>query len=162
MEGFPIQKMKIEINNRQRLRQVNKQKIKKLTLYLMDQANNLDHDKGWNEVSLVFTDDKGIRVVNQVYFSKGEPTDVISLAYDPIPGEEESFSGEIIVNVEQALKHGSEKWSEDKELALYLAHGCDHLMGETDLDEAGRKRMRARELRWLKKAEESGLIEELI
>ena len=40
-------------------------------------------------------------------------------------------------------------WSADAELALYLAHGFDHLAGSEDAAAAGYRAMRRRELRWL-------------
>jgi ssRNA-specific RNase YbeY (16S rRNA maturation enzyme) len=40
-------------------------------------------------------------------------------------------------------------WSADLELALYLAHGLDHLAGSSDATAAGYRAMRLRELRWL-------------
>ena len=58
---------------------------------------------------------------------------------------------EIIVNAERAWLAGSRRrgWSPSRELALYIAHGCDHLNDERDTTPAGRRRMRRRELHWL-------------
>lgn len=67
-------------------------------------------------------------------------------------------SAEVFVNVERAVLLGesSKKWSASKELALYIAHGCDHLItGEDDAQADERKRMRGRELRWLKEIDEA-------
>ncbi|MBQ3810327.1 MAG: hypothetical protein II839_05855, partial [Kiritimatiellae bacterium] len=41
------------------------------------------------------------------------------------------------------------RWNADAELALYLAHGFDHLAGSDDATAAGYRAMRRRELRWL-------------
>ena len=46
----------------------------------------------------------------------------------------------------------------DRELALYLAHGCDHLTGADDATPAGRARMRRRELGWLRELALTRLI----
>ncbi len=43
-------------------------------------------------------------------------------------------------------------WSADLELALYVAHGFDHLAGSDDSTAAGYRAMRHRELKWLAKA----------
>lgn len=67
-------------------------------------------------------------------------------------------TAEIFVNVERAaqVRPCSRKWNASRELALYIAHGCDHLIsGEDDARDDERKRMRARELRWLREIPEA-------
>lgn len=49
-----------------------------------------------------------------------------------------------------ALPEAAGEWSADMELALYIAHGCDHLNDSEDSSDAGRLAMRLRELGWLK------------
>ena len=100
------------------------------------------------------TDDAGITQVNATHLAKHEATDVISFYYEPIPGEDERACAELIVNVERAIEEGDRRkgWSASRELALYIAHGCDHFSGADDSTTAGRNRMRRRELRWLKDA----------
>ena len=109
----------------------------------------------------MLTDDALITRVNKKYFDKSDVTDVISFRYDPMPGEDAGYSGEIVVNVQQARRN-PRCGDESRELALYIAHGCDHLSGESDLTPQGYRRMRRRELRWLKQARECGLTEDLI
>jgi rRNA maturation RNase YbeY len=81
------------------------------------------------------------------------PTDVITQRYTPIPGESAGLIGELFVNVERAHQAAPRRtgWSPDHELALYLAHGCDHLTGADDTTPRERARMRRRELAWLRK-----------
>jgi rRNA maturation RNase YbeY len=110
------------------------------------------------ELSLVLTDDIGISRINREYLNRTGPTDVICFKYDPLPGEDNSVGGEIIVNVERALVEGRARGSVARELALYLAHGCDHLAGESDVTKAGYMRMRRRESRWLRDADRLGMI----
>jgi len=91
------------------------------------------------------------------------PTDVITLRYDASPLS--PARGELLVNPVEAaraaaarggpdgpaLLPGEEKlpWSADAELALYVAHGFDHLAGSDDASAADFRAMRRRELRWL-------------
>lgn len=91
------------------------------------------------------------------------PTDVITLRYDATPLS--PTRGELLVNPVEArraaaargapggpaLLPGEESlaWSADAELALYLAHGFDHLAGSDDAAAADFRAMRRRELRWL-------------
>ncbi len=102
---------------------------------------------------MVLVDDGASREINRAHLGHDYATDVISFSFDPIPGDTECGScGEIVVNVEQAERLGHRYGGFARELALYIAHGCDHLSGEDDKTPAQRQRMRRRELRWLKEA----------
>lgn len=100
----------------------------------------------------MLTDDEGIIPANAEYFGKERPTDVISFRYDPIPGEEDSFCGDLIINVDRAVQVGPEQQGTDYELALYLAHGFDHLSGAEDDTPAKKDAMLATETAWLRDA----------
>ena len=77
-------------------------------------------------------------------------------------------TAELIVNAERALIEGTKRkqnadarrgaWSPAHELALYLAHGIDHLAGHDDADASGRRSMRRRERQWIRQAESEGLL----
>lgn len=113
----------------------------------------------WNEVCVVLTDDEGIVPANLEYFGKDRPTDVISFRYDPVPGEEEGFSGDLIINVDRALQVGPDQNGADYELALYIAHGFDHLSGAEDDTPEKKKTMLETETAWLEKINYQGLFE---
>jgi len=108
-------------------------------------------DRRWREICLVLTDDAGIEPLCRTYFGKPRATDVVSFLYQPMPGDDSRYSADIVVNVQRAVERGKHGGA-DRELALYVAHGCDHLMGEDDATRAERLRMRRRELRWLRQA----------
>lgn len=107
----------------------------------------------WQEITVHLYDDDGIASINQTIMDHDGPTDVITQRYAPIPGEPAGLVGELFVNVERAHQAAPRRagWSPDRELALYLAHGCDHLTGADDATPRERVRMRRRELAWLKK-----------
>lgn len=114
--------------------------------------------ESWSEVCVVLTDDEGIIPANREYFGKERPTDVISFRYDPIPGEEEGFSGDLIINVDRAVQVGPDQNGADYELALYIAHGFDHLSGAED-DTPGKKQaMLNTETAWLEEIGELKLF----
>jgi len=98
---------------------------------------------------VVLTDNCGIIPVNREVFSKDRPTDVISFRYDPVPGEENEATGDLIVNVECALREGPAHDGADAELALYIAHGFDHLSGADDNTPQKQAAMRRTEKQWL-------------
>ncbi len=107
-----------------------------------------DPETVWQEVTLLLTDDTGITQYNREFFGKDRATDVISFRSEPIPGEK-GVSGDLIVNVECALHEGPQHDGISAELALYIAHGFNHLSGADDNTPAKRAAMRRTELRWL-------------
>ncbi len=116
----------------------------------------------WGEVSICLADDARIRDINRSFLGHDYPTDVISFTYESIPGEGKALlSGEVIINAAMALRLGRRFGGANRELALYLAHGCDHLSGAEDHTPALRQRMRRRELRWLHEARREGLLQKL-
>ena len=107
-------------------------------------------------MTIHLVDDAGIQQAHLQFFSKNTTTDVISVRYDPFPGET-GFSGEMIVNVQQATRaRCAGGWNHNRELALYIAHGLDHLHGGRDDTPSLQQRMRRRELRWLRHLEHEG------
>lgn len=156
--------MKIKINNQQKNIKLNRPAIKTLTKCLMAKVQKLDRNRIWDELLLIITDNQGIAEINQEVFSRPNPTDVISVSYEPMPHISENSTAEIIVNIQQAVETASrigKRWNKQKEFALYIAHGCDHLWGEDDHNSTGRKRMRRRELNWLKEFNQNSILNNL-
>jgi len=118
----------------------------------------------WDALTVLIVGNSLIRKVHRRIFDQDVVTDVISLQYGPLPGEADVVSGEAFVNVQRAVerKTARSNWNASTELALYIAHACDHLAGEDDSSDIGRKRMRRRELRWLKEAATQGLIDGIL
>lgn len=99
--------------------------------------------------------------VNRACFGKHRTTDVISLAYADDAGGPVGPSAEIFVNVELAVRRAGRGPAGQKELALYLAHGLDHLAGATDRTPRQRRAMLRREGAWLRAAASEGLLNNL-
>jgi len=87
------------------------------------------------EVSILFTDDKFIRLLNNKYRGIDKPTDVLSFSIqegvDKSPVvESEKLLGDIIVSVETAKRQADTlNHSIEKELTVLLIHGLLHLTG---------------------------------
>jgi probable rRNA maturation factor len=126
--------------------------LKRLTDWLGIKLEAATAPDPWSEVCIVLVDDEGITQTNREYFGKNRPTDVISFRYDPVPGENEAWSGDLLVNVDRAVQTGPDHKGIDYELALYIAHGFDHLTGAEDDTDAKRKKMRSTETAWLREA----------
>jgi probable rRNA maturation factor len=139
--------MKTALINRQK-RRINLPAIRRLTAKLAAALEAAGPEPVWQEVTLLLTDDAGITPYNREFFGKDRPTDVISFHSEPIPGEE-GATGDLIVNVECAVREGPQHDGVDAELALYIAHGFDHLSGADDDTTARRAAMRRTETRWL-------------
>lgn len=142
--------MKTHLNNLQTQARLNLPMLQRLSNTLADCLAAADPDTVWGDITVSLTDDAGILPTNREFFGKDRPTDVITFRYDPIPGEEPAVSGDLIVNVECALREGRSREGINFELALYIAHGFDHLSGADDNTPARRAAMRRTEMKWLK------------
>jgi rRNA maturation RNase YbeY len=131
--------------------------LRALVRFLMTLARRADPAREWGEIHIMLTDNTGILKYNRATFGRDHVTDVITMTYAPAPGTP-AWSGELIVNAELARELGPRYGGAGRELALYLAHGCDHLTGGEDNTPNERRQMRRRELRWLAAAAEAGLL----
>ena len=106
----------------------------------------------FREVTVVLQDDEFSAEVHAAVNGVEGATDVITQPYDPMPGEAPGVRGELYVNCERALAAAPRRrgWSPAKELLLYVAHGMDHLSGADDFTPEDYRRMRRRELEWLR------------
>jgi probable rRNA maturation factor len=144
--------MKTKLLNQQKSHPIQIQRLKQLTDWLGKKLESATAPERWSEVCIVLVDDAGITRINREYFGKNRPTDVISFRYDPVPGENTAWSGDLMINVDRAVQVGPEHKGIDYELALYIAHGFDHLGGAEDDTDAKRKKMRRTETAWLREA----------
>lgn len=142
---------------------MNAGRIKALTAWLINRTHRLDKQTLWGEIEVILSNDANIAAVKEQVFNRKEITDVIALRYNPVPGIEKHTSAELFINVQRAAQRkNTTGWNPSKELALYLAHGCDHLAGADDSTKAEYNRMRNRELRWLREADKLNLTDNLI
>ena len=144
--------MKSSILNQQQNHRIQIQSLKQLIDWLGRKLETVTAPDRWSEVCVVLVDDEGMTQTNREYFGKNRPTDVISFRYDPVPGERNAWSGDLIINVDRAVQVGPQHKGIDYELALYIAHGFDHLSGADDDTDANRKKMRTTETAWLREA----------
>lgn len=147
--------MNVTVCNHQRKIKVDRRAIIEATRKLAAFAERrcAPGERPWRELVIHVLDDAGIAPVNAAVVGHEGATDVITQRYDPLPGEPGGLQGELFVNAQRAAEVAAraKRWSFDRELALYLAHGCDHLTGADDHAPADYTRMRRRELSWLKR-----------
>lgn len=93
-------------------------------------------------LSVVFVDDPTLARLHAEHLDDPSPTDV--MAFDL--GEDGGAAGELYVSVDRARAEARRRdLSPDRELALYVVHGCLHLCGFDDHGERPRRRMRRAE-----------------
>uniref|UniRef100_UPI003FF099D4 rRNA maturation RNase YbeY n=2 Tax=Fusobacteriaceae TaxID=203492 RepID=UPI003FF099D4 len=96
-------------------------------------------------MSLLFTGNDEIQVINREYRDKDQPTDVISFAYH----ETEDFDigpydtlGDIVISLERVVEQAKEyNHSDKRELFYVLTHGILHLLGYDHIEEEDKKEM---------------------
>ena len=154
--------MKTTLLNQQTNHPIHQQRLDNLIGWLGGKLEAKTAPAAWDEVTVVLVDNDGITQTNREYFGKNRPTDVISFRYDPVPGEAEAWGGDLVINIDRAVEVGPEHKGADYELALYIAHGFDHLSGAEDDTPEKRKKMRATETAWLRQAGNEGLLGSLI
>ena len=103
----------------------------------------------FGELTVVLTDDAAMPGYKAGCFGLRAQTDVVAQAYEAVPGGG-GATAELVLNAERALAEGGRRaGGPARELALYLAHGLDHLAGRDDDTPARRRAMRRRETAWL-------------
>lgn len=107
-----------------------------------------------SEISLTFTDDEGIRVLNRDYRHLDQPTDVLSFPLleeagdEPsvLDGEQDYLLGDIVISLERAALQAAEfGHSLEREVGFLLVHGLLHLLGYDHDTPEGEGDMRERE-----------------
>jgi len=121
----------------------------------------------WHDITVLLVGHKAMIGAHRAVFGKSGSTDVISMVYAPLPGIDDSGTAELLVNVERAQEEGRKgrrgsSWSPTHELALYLAHGINHLTGADDATPCDRRKMRARDLHAVHAADRAGLLRGLL
>lgn len=108
------------------------------------------------EVSVLFTDDKFIKSLNNKYRGVDKPTDVLSFSLregsvkNP-EAESDKFLGDIIISVETARRQADNlNHSMEKELTVLLIHSLLHLTGYAHEEDKDYKIMREKESEILK------------
>ncbi len=130
-------------------------KIKMLTRAAVIAA--LEHEQYHNpcEVSVTYTDNEGIRVLNRQYRQADQPTDVLSFPLmdfsgesdEPVADEPVVSLGDIVISLERAREQAEEYGhSFEREVAFLTVHSMLHLLGyDHETNEADEQDMRARQ-----------------
>ena len=134
----------VDIVRNQRTFSIDARALRKLARVLAAKAG-----RPLRDITLILVDDAGIAPINAAAVGHNGATDVITIVYPSLPGEEPGDSAEIVLNVECAWKQGGGGDGANRELAYYLAHAFDHLAGHDDATPAARTAMHRRERRWL-------------
>lgn len=143
----------IQIVNQHPSIRLNTRAIKALAKELCSFAEAVAKRNGapiYDELTLIFTDAEQIADIHAATMDIPTTTDVITLPYEPMPGV--PLGAELIISIDMAKSKARANWDASHELALYIAHGIDHLAGNDDHEPHEYRSMRARELRWLRRS----------
>jgi len=88
------------------------------------------------ELSIVLTDDAGIRPLNAQWRNVDAATDVLSFPMDEGP-----LLGDVMISTETAQRRTSDEWALRDELIFLLIHGVLHLVGHDHAEADERARM---------------------
>ncbi len=104
------------------------------------------------QLSVLLTDDEGVRVLNRDYRGKDRPTNVLSFPADPLPGlpEEGQPLGDLAFAYETCAGEATDKGLPIEHHASHLiVHGLLHLVGYDHIGEDEAEAMEALEIRVL-------------
>ncbi|HEY6403813.1 MAG TPA: rRNA maturation RNase YbeY [Blastocatellia bacterium] len=127
--------LEIEVINRQRLREVDRNRAAALSRAVLDRIGRPEA-----VLTVTFISDRAMRRLNRDYRGIDKPTDVLSFAYhedeEAVAGDETRHIGDVVISVETAERYARElALSFDREIEHLLIHGALHLAGydhETD------------------------------
>ncbi|MDO4754374.1 MAG: rRNA maturation RNase YbeY [Bacillota bacterium] len=108
------------------------------------------------EVSLLLTDDQGIRELNQLHRNIDTPTDVLSFpqyhGLAEIKGISFPYLGDIVISIETAQRQATEfGHSTEREISYLTVHSILHLLGYDHMEEKEKWFMRCAEKEIMKK-----------
>lgn len=96
-------------------------------------------------ISLAVVDNRKMRELNRRYLRHDHTTDVLAFLLD-----DNHFFGEVVVSAQFAIDEARRrKIDPQEELLRYVAHGVLHLLGYDDRTPAKKKRMWAKQERYL-------------
>jgi probable rRNA maturation factor len=154
--------MNIGVTDLQKKFRVNQAALKRIVRFFMEKSARMDPTRNWVECSIVVVGHEQMISLNESVLRHKGTTDVITFTYPTTPGETPGWRGEIVVNIDEASEVARDRGETiNRELSLYIAHGCQHLGGADDRTESERADMNRRQNRWLNEAESAKLIQPL-
>ncbi|MEY4167341.1 MAG: hypothetical protein RIR52_1165 [Acidobacteriota bacterium] len=141
----------VEVINRQRSHQIDRQRVAGLAQSVLDAIN-----EPAASLSIIFVRDRRMRELNRQWRGMDRPTDVLSFAYHendeengPLAmGDECQHLGDVVISVETAERYAAKYGiSFGREIDQLIIHGTLHLAGydhETDEGQMNRLEKRLR------------------
>ena len=147
-------KLKIYFENEQDKLPI-KYKLKMLIREAVEATLDFEDYRNTCEVSVTFTDNEGIRELNNKFRQIDRPTDVLSFPLFDFEGDTEeppvdeimNMLGDIVISLERAHEQADEfGHSFEREVAFLTVHSMLHLLGyDHEISEEDDKNMRARQ-----------------
>ncbi|NJC87764.1 MAG: rRNA maturation RNase YbeY, partial [Desulfuromonas sp.] len=119
--------VRIAIENRQKRVKLQKLLLRKVARRILSASGCPDA-----RLSILVTDDAGIRELNRDWLGKDRPTNVISFAMQEGEGVgvQADLLGDVVISIETAARDAAETGAQvEQELYFLLLHGILHLLG---------------------------------
>lgn len=102
------------------------------------------------KIGLAFVTNPHIHRLNKQFLDHDEPTDVLTFPYSAPKAKK--LEGEVVIGYEIAQEYAADRGHPiERELVLYVIHGCLHLCGYDDTSAKAERLMRQKEREYLKK-----------
>ena len=100
------------------------------------------------KIGLAFVDNSHIHRLNKQFLNHDEPTDVLTFPYSAPNAK--TLEGEVVIGYEIAAEYAADRGhTTNRELLLYVIHGCLHLCGYDDTTTKAARQMRIKEREYL-------------
>lgn len=105
------------------------------------------------ELSVLLTDDAGIRELNREHRSKDKPTDVLAFPMDESVPDPRGILGDVVISLDTAERQARSRGRPlIEEVRFLLAHGVLHLVGYDHAEPAEKREMVAMTRRLVRSA----------
>ena len=148
---MPDNKIRVVITNKQKTVKV-PTGIRMLIRRCCNAVLKLENFEGPAEISITFTDNKGIQELNKQYRDKDIETDVLSFpmgengVYDTDMETGAKILGDVVISMEKAKDQATLfGHSFQREVAYLTAHSVLHLLGYDHMEKLEKVRMREKE-----------------
>jgi rRNA maturation RNase YbeY len=145
----------VTLLNRQRVRKLDVQLSRKVTLALLGELQISQAELG-----ITFVNDAEMTHVNETFLQHEGSTDVITFDHTPdqdsrlnsAKAKLDSINGELFICVDEAIRQAKRfRTTWQTELTRYIVHGVLHLIGHDDHRAADRLKMKREENRLVRK-----------
>jgi probable rRNA maturation factor len=116
----------------------------------LDAIPDLDKRRGWSELNVLIVGSAAGRRYNREFRGRDYATNVLSVPYEPMPGEHSGLLGDLVICAPVVAREAREQRKQTRDHFAHMTiHGVLHLLGYDHESDADAERMEALERRIL-------------